>query len=126
MGIPPHHRRLDDDRDVRRRTFRNARKPKRHQISRLPAAKTWDQLRTRTERRNPVGQNGSSFTSASTTSGLSASTTHNPPAGSPDDAHNGPAALIRAALFSRNDKFAAMCRRRTSAPSVVLSSNKTT
>src|SRR5262249_28082154 len=72
--------------------------------SRLPAAKTWDQLRMRTECRNPVGQNGSAFTSASTTSGPSVSTTHSPPAGSPDNARNGPAALIRSALFSRNDK----------------------
>src|SRR6516162_8882951 len=53
----------------------------------------------RTERRSPVGQNGSSFTSASTTSGCSASTTQSPPAGSPDSARNGPAALIRAAFF---------------------------
>src|SRR5215470_12694543 len=77
----------------------------RRQSSRLPSANTWDQLRMRTECRNPVGQNGSAFTSASMTSGLSASTIHSPPAGSPDSARNGPAALIRAALCSRNDKW---------------------
>src|ERR1700730_18103724 len=74
------------------------------QISRRPCTKTRDQLKMQTERRNQVGQNESPFTSASPPSRLSASPSHSPPAGSPDGASNGPAALIRAAFCSRNER----------------------
>src|SRR5262249_45912282 len=91
-GTPPHeHRALFARLDLKKSA------PAGRQSSRLPSANTWDQPRMRTECRKPVGQNGSAFTSASMTSGLSASTIHSPPTGSPDSARNGPAALIRVA-----------------------------
>jgi hypothetical protein len=56
--------------------------------SRIPSANTRDQQRIRIEPRSPVGQNGSSFTSASTTSALPARRAR-PPAGSLDNVRAG-------------------------------------
>src|SRR5262245_57675257 len=80
----------------------------------------------RTALRRPVGQNGSSFTSASTSEASAASTSQSPPAPWPSPLCNGPAAITFAACFSRNARWAAMCWRRTSVPAAGLSSNSTT
>jgi len=95
-------------------------------ISGRPSAKTWFQTKMRTDFRKPVGQNGSSLTKASISNGSLAFTIQRPPAPSPSNAVNGPAACIFNAFRSRNARCSGMCLRRRSMLVSVLSSNRTT
>lgn len=94
-------------------------------LSRRPSANTCAHASMRTDFRNPVGQNGSPFTSASTASESAASTNHNPPAPEPSLAFRGPAARTELLCFSRNARCAGMCLPRWLTASG-LSSNRTT